>query len=304
MAFLNRAPEPLQVLSDLTDELAWKFQAPISLLVHRIRYLETQPQPPQVWVPREEQAQVSDKMVERCLKLLFDMSDNGLQQYQVVMMDRVLPRFRLLPYVRNMPSGLLPCQAFLASVVQRLHDIAEFYSYVWTRNITALSRSQDPQMQALKLPPHPSHDHVFVYVIGCRHHGISYKTMFPGATLVPDSGDRQNTSVAQYEKACGLVENQLIRKALKFGRKLLALEEALDCPGISLVFSLLLQQLNHLHSRDIHQLIATLVFFARFPHVVRLGHDLTPDVLVYQRRFTKLSQRHFPPKKARASTFQ
>jgi hypothetical protein len=128
--------------------------------------------------------------------------------------------------------------------------------------------------------------------------------MFPSVTLVPDSGDRHNTFITQYVNACGPVENQLVQKALKFGRKLLALEDALECPGISLVFSLLLQQLNHLHSRDIHQLIAILGLFAQFPQVVGLGHRLTPDVHVYQRRFTKLSQRHFPPNKPRASTFQ
>jgi hypothetical protein len=279
-----------QILYQLSDSVAWRWQAPISLVIHRFLNF-----PAQTWTPQEKKRsqnqikdrEVSEEVIGFCLRFLYNLPAEEFQPHQAAIFHHLYPRFRVLPSVRSLQQGLMQYQKFLIHLCEDFNHIESFCGNVWTHLILRLRKRGDPRVQALKVPQDPSREDMFTYVVGCRHHGIEYRKRFPDSPPIPEDGDRCAGQFKTYIDACGLDRNEehITRKALKIGRKLLAIEEALECPGISLVMILIIRELDQMKALEIHKLIALLSFFQQFPKIVKLGRVLSPEMRTYQNRF-------------------
>jgi hypothetical protein len=281
---MSTVSESLSILTQVDTALAWESQSAISLLIHRVRCLDAHILP-QVWFPIPPYAleiNVTGAILQDCLQTLYSASDGELMPFRAAMEVWIFTRFRILPYVQSLPNEDLPCQIYLIQVTKNLDYTLRFYRYVWSRLLVELSHGHASEALLLgsgNLRPTDS----FVLVIVCRYHALRYVQLFPDAPLVPESGDRRNTHVKAYVESCGHVKNlSQIKTFLNIGRKLLAIERGLDCPGIALVMFLSVQSLAQMQARDIYQMIQLLGLFGRFPSVTRTACWLSSDLQIYQ----------------------
>lgn len=200
--------------------------------------------------------------------------------------DRIFTRFQVLSYVLPLPPNEdLPCHIYLTEVAQNLEYCLYFYSCIWTRSLVQLSRAQNigaPLLAYRELSP----EDYFRLVIICRRHALRYVQLFPNTPLIPESGDRRITHVNEYVDSCDRVQNRSqIKDFLNIGRKLLAIERGLDCPGISLIMFLNVQRLLRMTARDIYQMIQLLGLFGQFPTVTEAACGLSSDLHIYQKQY-------------------
>jgi hypothetical protein len=275
--------ESLSILAQVDTALAWKSQAAISLLIHRVRGLNAQ-LPPQVGFLISP-INVTGAVLDDCLRTLYTASDGELTPLRAAMENSIFTRFRVLPYVQSLPNEELPCHTYLIQVTKNLDYSLHFYSYVWTRPLVQLSQDQNFEARLLG-PGNLSPKDCFLLVLICRRHALSYVQLFPNAPLIPESGDRRNTHVKAYVESCGRVQHtSQIKTFLNIGRKLLAIERDLDCPGISLIMFLNVRSLDLMQARDIYQMIQLLGLFGQFSLITKPAYRLSSDIHVYQKRY-------------------
>lgn len=278
---MSTVPESMSILARVDKVLAWKSQAAISLLIHRVRRLDAPF--PQLWFSISP-IDVTGADLENCLRNLYSASDEELLPFRDKMWSWIIERFQILPYVRLLPNEDLPCYTYLIEVANDVEYSLYFYSSVWTQT---LARSRSHEIEALLLGSgNLSPEGCFMFVLVCRRHALKYVELFPDVPLIPESGDRRHTHVNAYVKICGVVQNpKHIKTFLNIGRKLLAIERALDCPGISLAMFRKVRFLERMLAQDIYQMIQLLGLFGQFPTVMHAGHGLSPDLRVYQKRY-------------------
>ncbi|EED20950.1 hypothetical protein TSTA_081830 [Talaromyces stipitatus ATCC 10500] len=259
---MSTVSESLSILAQVDIALAWKSQAAISLLVHRVRGLDAQLLP-QVWFPISP-INVTGAVLDDCLRTLYTASDEELMPFRATMEYSIFTRFRVLPYVHSLlPNEDLPCHTYLTNVAENLAYRLYFYSSIWTRSLVQLSRAQNngaPLLGSRNLSP----EDCFRLVIISRRHALRYVQLFPDAPLIPESSDRRHTHV---------------------NAKLLAIERGLDCPGISLIMFLDVRELLDMRARDIYQMIQLLGLFGRFPEVTKAACGLSSDLHIYQKDY-------------------
>lgn len=279
---MSTVSESLSILAKVDITLAWKSQAAISLLIHRIRALDA-PSSPQLWFSISP-IDVTEAVLVDCLRSLYIASDQELMPFRAAVEDWIIRRFRVLPYVRWLPNGDLPCHTFLIEVAKDVEYSLYFYSYVWTQTV---AQSRGHEIEALLLgSANLSPEDCFLLVLVCRRHALRYVELFPDAPLISDSRDRRNTHVKVYVESCGVVQkSNHINTVLNIGRKLLAMEKALDCPGISLAMFRHIRFLETMLAQDIQQMIQLLGLFGQFPRVTEAGHGLSLNLQVYQKRY-------------------
>jgi hypothetical protein len=282
----------LQLLYELAgDEGRWQaliWQVPISLVIHRFQYYPHAQTPQETWSPGQKQfRQFSETEIKYCLQFLYHLPLQVIQSYQAAISEHILPQLRILPYIGSLESGIMPCQQLIFDLRPNFMLTVEFYNRVWTCLIIRLGRKGDPRTHALKLPRNPSLEEKFTYMIGCRYHGTVYRKMFPDSSPIPDAGDRHDGQFHAYAEAQGFDINneKIIRKAIKTGRYLLAIEEALKCLGISLAIISVIRWLDQTKASEVYKLISLLECFQEFPDIIQLGNRLSPYTCIYQDHF-------------------
>jgi hypothetical protein len=287
---MSKVTESLSVLVQVSSEVAWKSQAAISLLIHRVRALRTQPSPQ--WdsaLTNSIHVDVTEDSLKQCLQTLYMTSDVELSYLRPVLESHIFGRFQTLPYVRSLSKDL-PCEAYLVEVEKGLEYSHFFFSYVWTGLLVEPTRDL---RKVLQLSRSPSPVDLFLFVIGCRHHALGYRLSFPDAPLISERGEELDTHIRAYIETCDCqLPLRRIITVLGIGRKLLAIETNLECPGISLAMFLTIRTLGQMQVRDIFQLIQLIGTFGQFPSILKAGHTLDSQLEIYQERYARSIQKY------------
>lgn len=245
----------LEILTDLSSEALFKWQAEIALVVHhwqRIAIFES-PTTPKRSQKKDEMRYLSDLDMRKCLRTLYYLSDQELLAHQMMIMEQILPRLRDFECIQTRTVSQQTWE-FEQQMRKDAQILTLFNQYDWTFIILHVKEQGDPRMVPLTLQTYESHlpyPRRLLYMLCCRHHAQACWGLYGKRNSLDES--RATGQITKYISHCGLDQVRYLQDAVKIGLRLLTIEEMLGIPGISLLMFLSHRRLLHLRSWTLKQ---------------------------------------------------